>query len=263
MEPGLPAARRSALMARFSGRRVVVTGAASGMGRASALRIALEGGTVACIDIADGGALTTVAEIERAGGTASAIECDVADPSQVEHAIATALHSLGGIDVLINCAGTGFYRRFPDVSPDEVNRVMAVNFGGPFWTSKHALGALLESRGSVVNVCSAAAVRGSAYLTAYSASKGALLAFTKSFAVEYGPQGVRANAVSPGAVDTPLLRLFTPPENADSNLMHRSHGLLGRMSTAEEVAGTITFLASDDSNHITGTNVLVDAGSTA
>ena len=250
-------------MARFTGKRVVITGAASGMGRASALRIADEGGTVAIIDIADGGGASTVAEIQRANGTAYAIECDVAEPLRVGDAMSAALDTLGGLDVLINCAGTGFYRRFPEVSAAEVDRVMAVNFGGPFWTAKYALDALLASRGAVVNVCSAAAVRGSAYLTTYSASKGALLAFTKSLAVEYGPQGLRANAVSPGAVDTPLLRLFTPPDDADPHLMHRSHGLLGRMSTPEEIAGTITFLASDDSNHITGANVLVDAGSTA
>lgn len=263
MEPELSSARGGALMARFSGKRVIITGAASGMGRASALRIAIEGGTVVCIDIADGGGAGTVAEIERAAGTAFAVQCDVAEPSEVETAIASAHGHLGGIDVLINCAGTGFYRRFPEVTPDEVNRVMAVNFGGPFWTARYALDALLQARGSVVNVVSAAAVRGSAYLTTYSASKGALLAFTKSLAVEYGPQGLRANAVSPGAVDTPLLGLFTLPDDADPHLVHRSHGLLGRMSTAEEIAGTITFLASDDSNHITGANVLVDAGSTA
>jgi meso-butanediol dehydrogenase/(S,S)-butanediol dehydrogenase/diacetyl reductase len=249
--------------ARFAGKRVVVTGAASGVGRATALRIAEEGGSVACIDIADDGAEGTVATIRDAGGSALAITCDVAEPSQVEAAIAAALEFGAGLDALVNCAGTGFYRRFPEVSPDEVNRVMAVNFGGPFWTCRYALDALLESRGCVVNVVSAAAVRGSAYLTTYSASKGALLAFTKSFAVEYGPQGVRANAVSPGAVDTPLLRLFEQPENADRNLMHRSHGLLGRMSTPDEIAATITFLASDDAGQITGTNVLVDAGSTA
>lgn len=250
-------------MTRFSGRAAVVTGAASGVGRATALRIAAEGGTVACVDIADGGGVGTVEDILRNGGSAIAIACDVAEPQQLQAAIVAAEQFGSGIDVLVNCAGTGFYRRFPEQTPEEVNRVMAVNFGGPFWSCRYALDALLASRGAVVNVVSAAAVRGSAYLTTYSASKGALLAFTKSLAVEYGPQGVRANAVSPGAIDTPLLRLFTPPDDADPYLMNRSRGLLGRMATPDEISATITFLASADAAHITGANVMVDAGSTA
>ena len=247
---------------RFEGRRVVITGAASGVGQASARRIAREGGIVTCLDIADGGGAATLELIRADGSTATAIECDVADPAQVDRAIGAAAGA-GGIDVLINCAGTGSYQRFHEVTPAELQRVMAVNFYGPFHTCHAALNPLLESRGCVVNIVSAAAVRGSAYLTTYSATKGALLAFTKSLAVEYGPQGLRANAVSPGAINTPLLRLFTPPADADPHLMHRSHGLLGRMSTADEIAGTVTFLASPDANHITGANVLVDAGSTA
>ncbi|MCU1396162.1 MAG: 3-oxoacyl-ACP reductase [Ilumatobacteraceae bacterium] len=251
-------------MSRFDGRAVVITGAASGVGRATARRIAAEGGTVTCIDIADGGGAGTLELIRADGGTAFALECDVADHGQVALAIEAArANGDGTIDALINCAGTGSYQRFHEVTPEELQRVMAVNFYGPFNTTHAALDALLASRGCIVNVVSAAAVRGSAYLTTYSATKGALLSFTKSFAVEYGPQGVRANAVSPGAIDTPLLRLFTPPAGADPHLMHRSHGLLGRMSTAEEIAATVTFLASDDATQITGTNVLVDTGSTA
>ena len=250
-------------MARFTDRIAVITGAASGMGRATALRIASEGGRVACIDIADGGGANTVASIEADGGTACAIECDVAQPAQVEQAIATARAFGGGIDVLVNCAGTGFYRHFPEVTPEEVDRVMAVNFGGTFWTCRHAMDSLLASRGCIVNIASAAAVRGSAYLTTYSASKGAVLAFTKSLAVEYGPRGVRANVVCPGGVDTPLLQLFQPPDDVDRHLMNRGHGLLGRMSKPDEIAATITFLASDDSSQTTGATVVVDAGSTA
>lgn len=249
-------------MTRFTDRTAVITGAASGIGREAARRIAREGGRVISIDIADNGGAETVAMIKAEGSTAHAIECDVADPAQVESAIATALRITGRIDVLVNCAGTGFYRRFPEVTPAEVDRVMAVNFGGTFWTCRYALDALLESRGNIVNIASAAAVSGIAYLTTYSASKGAVLAFTKSLAVEYGAQGLRANVVCPGGVDTPLLRLFTPPDDADRHLTTRRHSLLGRMSTPEEIAATITFLASDDASQTTGATVVVDAGST-
>ena len=251
-------------MARFSNRTAVVTGAASGMGRATARRIASEGGRVVSIDIADRGGADTVALIDRDGGPpALAIECDVADPVQVETAIAEALAFAGQIDVLVNCAGTGYYSHFTEQTPAEVARVMAVNFGGTFWTCRYAMDALLASRGCVVNIASAAAVRGCAYLSAYAASKGAVLAFTKSLAVEYGSRGLRANAVCPGGTDTPLLGLFTPPADADHRLMTRDHNLFGRMLTPEEVAGTITFLASDDAAMTTGATVLVDAGSTS
>jgi NAD(P)-dependent dehydrogenase (short-subunit alcohol dehydrogenase family) len=251
-------------MGRFTDRTVVITGAASGMGQATAVRVANEGGQVVSIDIADGGGAATAARIAADGGLPLVtIECDVADVAQVEAAMSSALAVTGRIDALINCAGTGFYGHFPDVTPAEFDRVMAVNFGGTFWTCRYALDALLESKGSIVNIASAAGVRGSAYLTTYSASKGAVISFTHSLAVEYGHRGLRANAVCPGAVDTPLLRLFTPPDDALRHLMNRGANLIGRRSTPDEMAGTIAFLASDESSQITGATIAADAGSNA
>jgi meso-butanediol dehydrogenase/(S,S)-butanediol dehydrogenase/diacetyl reductase len=251
-------------MARFSDRTAVITGAASGMGQATARRIASEGGQVVSIDIADAGGAATAELIERDGGLAvRTIECDVGDPGQVERAITAALAVTGRIDALINCAGTGFYGHFPDVTPTDVDRVMAVNFGGTFWACRYALDALLESKGSIVNIASAAGVRGTAYLTTYSASKGAVISFTRSLAIEYGHLGLRANSVCPGAVETPLLRLFTPPDDALRHLMNRGANVIGRRSTPDEMAGTIAFLASDDASQITGATVTADAGSTA
>ena len=248
---------------RFAGRTAVITGAASGMGRATALRIGAEGGHVVSIDIADDGGAATAAEIIAAGGSATAITCDVGIPADVEVAVAAALAVNGRIDALINCAGTGFYGHFPDVTPAQVDRVMAVNFGGTFWSCRYAIDALVESKGSIVNIASAAGVRGTAYLATYSASKGAVISLTRTLAIEYGHLGVRANSVCPGAVETPLLRLFTPPDDALRHLMNRGANVIGRRSMPDEMAGTIAFLASDDASQITGATIAADAGSTA
>ncbi len=250
-------------MNRFVDRCVVITGGASGIGRASALRIASEGGRIAILDIADAGGAGTAELVSRSGGSALAIECDVADPDDVERSISAAIEWGGRLDALVNCAGTGFYRRFAQVDRGELDRVMAVNFGGTFATCHASLAALTETRGAIVNIASAAALRGSAYLTAYSASKGAVIAFTKSLAVEVGGTGVRANCVCPGGVDTPLLALFDPPSDADPTLLGRSAGLTGRNSTPEEIAASVAFLASIDAEQITGAVLQVDGGSVA
>lgn len=250
-------------MTRFTDRCIVVTGGASGIGRSAAIRFASEGGRVAVLDIADDGGADTVAQITDAGGAAIAIECDVADRSSVLESIEASIDWGGRLDTLVNCAGTGFYRRVAEVTPDELDRVMAVNFSGTFATCQASLEALTATGGSIVNIASAAALRGSAYLTAYSASKGAVVAFTKSLAIEIGDTGVRANCVCPGGVDTPLLRLFTPPGDAKPTLLGRSAGVTGRNSTPDEIAASVLFLASGDAVQITGAVLQVDGGSVA
>ncbi len=250
-------------MQRFDNRCVVITGGASGIGRASAIRFAREGARVVSIDVDDGGGADTVAEITAVGGSALAIECDVAREAQARHAVAEAVAWGGRLDALVNCAGTGFYRHFADVEIAELERVMSVNLTGLFTTCQAAVEPLTQTGGAIVNIASAAALRGSAYLTAYSASKGAVVAFTKSLAIEIGGSGVRVNCICPGGVDTPLLRLFTPPADADPMLLGRSAGVTGRKSTPEEIAASVTFLASDVARHITGAVLQVDGGSVA
>lgn len=250
-------------MDRFAGQIVVITGGGSGIGRATAQRIAREGGKVVVLDVDEGGAAETVELVTAAGGSALAIRCDVASGNDVRASMAQALDWSGAIDSLVNCAGTGCYRHFAETDTSELDRIMAVNFGGTFATCRQALDALTASRGSIVNIASAAAVRGSAYLTAYSASKGAVVAFTKSLAVELGPVGVRVNCICPGGTDTPLLRLFRPPTDARPELLGRSAGVTGRMSHPDEIAASVAFLASSDASNVTGAVVVADGGSVA
>lgn len=247
---------------RFAGTTAVVTGAASGIGRATALRLAREGAHVMSLDIADGGGIGTVAEIDSFGGEGTAIEVDLTVPEQVETAIGRCV-SMAPFGVLVNCAGTGFYGHFGDVSHEDARRVMDVNFFGTYLTTQFALETLLASRGAVVNVASVVALRGIAYLSAYSASKGAVVAFTKSLAVEFGARGLRVNCVCPGPVDTPMARGLRLPDGADTGLVDRSRNLLGRSATADEIASTIAFLASSNASHITGATIPIDAGLTA
>lgn len=247
---------------RLAGASAVVTGAASGIGRATAIRIAREGGRVISLDIADQGGVGTVTEVRAIGGVAEAIAVDVSVREQVEAAI-TRCTELGEITVLVNCAGTAFYGHFGHVSEHDARRVMDVNFFGTYWTTQFALDALIASRGTVVNVASVAASRGLAYLTAYSASKGAVVAFTRSLAVEYGALGLRANCVCPGVVDTPMAHRLALPDGADPDLTGRSTNLIGRPAAADEIAATIGFLVSADASHLNGSIVTVDAGLTA
>jgi NAD(P)-dependent dehydrogenase (short-subunit alcohol dehydrogenase family) len=247
---------------RFAGRAVVITGAASGIGRATAVRIASEGGRVFALDIADAGGAATAAAIEAAGGRAEAIEADVTDQAQVDSAIAQCA-ALGGFDVVVNCAGTAFYGRIGDVSVEQVDNVMDVNFYGTYRVTQAAMTTLLERRGAIVNVASVAALRGVAYLSAYSATKGAVLGFSRALAVELGGRHVRVNCVCPGPADTPLADRLVLPLGADAGLVTRSTNLYGRLATADEVAAAIAFLASPDAAHITGTVLTVDAGLSA
>lgn len=247
---------------RFTGRAVVVTGAASGIGRATAVRIAREGGRVLALDVADGGGAGTAAEIEAEGGRAEPIEADVTDQAQVDSAIARCV-ALGGFDALVNCAGTAVYGHVVDVAVEQLSGMMDVNFYGTYRVTQTALPTLLERRGAIVNVASVAALRGVAYLSAYSGTKGAVLGFSRALAVEIGGRHVRVNCVCPGPVDTPLADRLELPSDADAGLVGRSANLYGRIATADEVAAAIAFLASPDAAHITGTVLTVDAGLSA
>lgn len=243
----------------------LVTGAGSGIGRATALRLAGSGYGVACLDRDLDGARTTVDQIGEATDDdvlAEAVGVDVSDEGQVQAAVSEAAAMGGGLDVVVNAAGIVAYRTLADTTQADLRRLLDVNLLGTYAVCRAAAPHLTARRGAIVNVASAAGLNGRAYLTAYSASKGAVVALTRSLAVELAPQ-VRVNAVCPGAVDTPMVAGVTVPEDADPLKLQRHPMLLGHLATAEEIAAAIAFLASPESGTTTGALLPIDGGAGA
>jgi meso-butanediol dehydrogenase/(S,S)-butanediol dehydrogenase/diacetyl reductase len=235
-------------MGRFDGKVALVSGAASGIGRAVSLRLASEGATVVASDLS-----------APEGG----IVCDVRDAHSCAAAVALVLETHGHLDVLANVAGIGISKMIVDLTPQEWRDVIEVNLTGTFLLSQSAVPALLESRGVIVNMGSVAGLRATPYNAAYCASKGGVIMLTKSMALELASAGVRVNAVCPASVDTPFLRNFRLPEGADMALLSRSASPMGRLIDAAEVAGAVAYLASDDAATISGTTLVIDGAATA
>ena len=249
-------------MHSLAGRTALITGAGSGIGRESALLFAHAGAAVVVCDVSEPAGSETVAAIEAAGGRASFVGADVSQADQVRHAVDRALELTGELHVLFNNAGI-----FPDgdASPVETSeevwdRVIDVNLKGVFLGCKFGIPALLRSGGgSIINTASFVAVMGAATSQiAYTASKGGVLAMTREIAVEYARQGIRANALCPGPVNTPLLQEFlSDPVARARRLVHIP---MGRLAEANEIARAALFLASPDSSYVNGATFLVDGG---
>jgi len=245
---------------RFEDQVVLVTGAASGIGRATAARIGAEGGRVLCVDLQAEAAAETAEGIVKAGGRAEARACDVADPDQTAATVAACVEGYGRLDALCNVAGV-----LPPMQPSaEVElttwqRALDVNLTGTFLMCQAALPHLLEVGGCIVNTSSTSALRGLPWSAAYAASKGGVLALTYTLAVEYGKQGVRANAVCPGNIKTPMTAAVRLPEDVDTQLILRTIAL-DEPRGPEAVAGVIAMLASDDGAHVNGEFIRMDGG---
>ena len=252
-------------MARLSGRTVLITGAGSGIGRESALRFSIEGANVVVADRDEEGGRSTAAAIVDAGGRAHFVRVDVTRNADVEAAVAEAEATYGALHVLFNNAGVFLAQDGSPVDTSEqvFDAVLQVNLKGVFLGCKHGIPALLRAGGgSIINTASFVAVVGAATSQiAYTASKGAVLAMTREIAVEYARRGIRANALCPGPVSTPLLQdLLADPAARARRMVHVP---MGRLAEASEVANAALFLASEESSYVNGTTFLVDGGITA
>jgi NAD(P)-dependent dehydrogenase (short-subunit alcohol dehydrogenase family) len=250
---------------RLEGRTALLTGAANGIGREAAKLFASEGAAVLIADRDAEAGERVAAEIAAQGGHARAVACDVARSADVAAAVAAAEQTFGALHVVFNNAGI-----FPDADGSPVDtaeavwdQVMSVNLKGVFLGCKHGIPALLRAGGgSIINTASFVAVIGAATSQiAYTASKGGVLAMTREIAVEYARQGIRANALCPGPVNTPLLEeLLADPQARARRLVHVP---MGRLAEASEIARAALYLASEESSYVTGTTFLVDGGITA
>ena len=246
-------------MQRFNGKVALVTGAGGGIGKASARRIADEGGSVFCVDLNAQALEATVADIVSAGGEATACETNIADEASVEACVAACIERYGSLYTLVNMAGV---LRFDDTEQLETARwqqVIDINLTGTMLLCRAVLPHLLHSKGSIVNAASTAALSGLPCGVAYSASKGGVLAMTRSIAVEYAKRGVRANCVCPGDIKTGMTDGVTFPETMDFDLLPRIMSLSGAREP-ESLAGVIAMLACEDGIHITGEDIRVDGG---
>ena len=248
---------------RLEGKVALITGAAAGLGRVAAERFAAEGARLVIADVVDGS--DAVAAVEEAGGKAIAVTCDVTDEDQVRAAVAAAVDTFGGLHVLYNNAGVMLGEDDdPVTTPLETyQRTMDINVKGVLLGCRHGIPALLESGGgSIVNVASFVAHMGAATpQIAYTASKGAVLAMTREIAVIYARQGIRANALCPGPIMTPLLAKFLSDDvRRQRRLVHIP---MGRFGEPVEIANGALFLASDESAWMTGQSLIIDGGITA
>ncbi len=244
-----------------------MTGAASGIGRASALRLAAEGASVAIGDLDEAGALMVVAEIEAAGGHAIGVRTDVSNESSFRALIDAAIASFGRLDVLHNNAAAlgrtaiGGDGDIEHLGVDVWDRTMAINARSVMIGCKHAIPRMLETGGgSIVNTSSGAAIRGALTGTAYASSKAAVNCLTLYVAAQYGKRGIRCNAILPGLIMTPAVEIGMTRESVEMILDHHLTPEAGR---PEDIAAMVAFLASDEARYVTGQLISVDGGITS
>jgi NAD(P)-dependent dehydrogenase (short-subunit alcohol dehydrogenase family) len=240
----------------------LVTGAGGGIGQASARRIATEGGMVFCVDLNAAAVEATVAAIRGAGGNASGRVCDISREDDVRACVAACVEEYGSLYALVNMAGVLRFDDTGQLGLAQWQKVIDVNLTGTMLMCREALPHLLLTRGSIVNAASTAALAGLPCGVAYSASKGGVLAMTRSIAIEYAKRGVRANCVCPGEIKTGMTDGVAFPETMDFELISRIVSPSGARGP-EVVASVIALLASEDGIHITGEDIRVDGGTLA
>jgi NAD(P)-dependent dehydrogenase (short-subunit alcohol dehydrogenase family) len=248
---------------QLEGKLAVITGAATGIGRATALLFAQEGAAVVVGDINEAGARLTVADITTAGGKAWFFPCDVTKADDVQAFLGSSAEAMGGIDIIVNNAGVQRSGQVTEFSEADWDLLMDVNPRSCFFGAKYGVPYLAQRGGGViVNVASLAGLKGGPGMTAYSASKGAIIAFTKALAAELAPVKIRVNAMCPGWIDTPFNQPaidFMGGRDVQDRVVEQIVPL-GRQGVPEEIATGMLFLASDASSYMTGQALVIDGG---
>lgn len=250
-------------MGRLDGKVAVITGAASGIGGATALRFAQEGATIAGLDVADPSPAHRDA-VAKAASDVLWAKVDVRDEASVERAIASVLERFGRIDALVNAAGVSGFGAVDELDAAEWDRVLGINLKGTYLVSKHAVRAMkAQGSGSIVHLASIEGIEGFQAQAAYNASKGGVVVLTRNMAIDYGPFGVRVNCLCPGYIETPMTNVLKTPgfEGVREQFIALHH--LKRAGKPEEVAACALFLCSDDASFVTGHALVVDGGFTA
>lgn len=248
---------------RLRGKTAIVTGAAMGIGKASALLFAQEGAALILADLDEAKCEQVAAEIRASGGRAAFVRTDVSTSEDVRNLVAQAVALEGKIDVLFNNAAINYYGKVTDTPEEAWDRVMSVNVRSVYLGCKYAIPVMQgNGGGSIINTASAAALVGLKNLAAYTASKGAVLQLTKNLALDYAASGIRVNALCPGvtATEMTLKVIAESPDPAAARRRFDTARPMGRMGEPAEIAQTALFLASDESSYMTGTFLLVDGG---
>jgi len=248
-------------MARFTGKVALVTGASSGLGAATALRLAAEGAQVFGIARNIDGLRNTEQRAQNTEGILTTMSIDVSQPLQCAQAVSACIAHYGRLDALINVAGRHDFRHTPSVTEQQWLHDLAVNLNGPFFLAQAAIPHLLEAHGNIVNVASIAGLQGQPYSAAYCSAKHGLLGLTKALAMEYMKTPLRVNAIVPGGMDTPQVTNIQIPPDADFDLIMRTGAPRGLMHV-DDVAALIAFLASDEAKAVHGSIQVIDNGKT-
>ncbi|MDG2306925.1 MAG: SDR family NAD(P)-dependent oxidoreductase [Candidatus Binatia bacterium] len=249
-------------MKRFENKVVLITGAASGIGRAAAERVASEGGRVFCVDVNADPLAGVVARVGELGGEGAAHGCDVSQAEACRATVAACVERFGRLDALVNMAGIIRMGHTESFSIETWQQVLNINLSGTFYMCQAAIPHLLEVKGNIVNAASSICFRATPYAAAYAASKGGILTMSRMLAVEFGKQGLRVNSVAPGQIDTPMAAPPGFPEDADFKIIQRSMALTGGEAPSV-VAAAIAYLASEDAHHVNGEHILVDGATCA